>query len=114
MDEVPYPPLLGVVAAQLNASPSSRERRLYRCFTAGLSDAQCRALDGVLELREGNKQSLLTWLRQPPGAANPRNLLAYIERLRALRAIGLPLALGRDVHQNHLFSEVITMEIVGE
>jgi hypothetical protein len=46
-------------------------------------------------------------------AANPHNLLAHIEWLRALRAIGLPLALGRDVHQNHLFSEVITMEIVG-
>lgn len=50
----------------------------------------------------GKQKSLLTWLRQPPGAANPRNLLAHIERLRALRAIGLPLALGRDVHQNHL------------
>ena len=45
---------------------------------------------------------MLTWLRQAPGAANPRNILEHIERLEAIRSIALPEELGRNIHQNHL------------
>jgi hypothetical protein len=45
---------------------------------------------------------MLAWLRQAPGAANPRNILAHIERLKAIRSIALPAEVGRNIHQNHL------------
>jgi hypothetical protein len=44
----------------------------------------------------------LAWLRQPAGAPSARNLLAHLERLQALREVGLAVEIGRTVHQNHL------------
>jgi hypothetical protein len=63
---------------------------------------QRTALDDVLSARSDTKQSMLAWLRQAPGAANPRNILAHIERLKAIRSIALPAEVGRNIHQNHL------------
>ena len=45
---------------------------------------------------------MLTWLRQAPGAANPRNILEHIERLKAIRSVALPQEFASNVHQNHL------------
>jgi hypothetical protein len=45
---------------------------------------------------------VLAWLPQPDGAPSARNLLGHLERLQALRQVGLPVEIGRTVHQNHL------------
>jgi hypothetical protein len=44
------------------------QRRLYKRLTAPLSEGQKQQLETVLNLREGTRQTLLAWLRQPAGA----------------------------------------------
>lgn len=77
-------------------------RLVYEALTAPLSEYHRRALDDMLVVREGTKASRLTWLRQPPGAPNAKHVLAHIERLKAIRDLGLPDGLERAVHQNRL------------
>jgi TnpA family transposase len=78
------------------------QRRLYRQLTAPLSEDQKNKVEALLNVREGSRQTVLAWLRQPAGAPSARNLLAHLERLQALRQVGLPIEIGRTVHQNHL------------
>jgi hypothetical protein len=77
------------------------QRRLYRQLTIPLSEDQKNKVEALLNVREGGRQTVLAWLRQPAGAPSARNLLAHFERLQALRQIGLPIEIG-TVHQNHL------------
>src|SRR5215469_2058994 len=65
------------------------QRRLYKRLTALLSNDQRDQLDALLSLRDGSKLTGLAWLRQPAGAPSARNLLAHVEKLQALRKIGL-------------------------
>jgi TnpA family transposase len=95
-------PGLPVVERMCAEVVSRAQRRLYRRLTALLSNDQRDKLDALLSLRDGSKQTTLAWLRQPVGAPSARNLLAHIERLQALRRIGLSTETGRNVHQNHL------------
>jgi hypothetical protein len=95
-------PPLSVIERLCAEAITRAERRLYRKLTSGLDDFQRTALDNVLGTRLNTKQSMLAWLRQAPGAANPRNILEHIERLKAIRSIALPEELGRNIHQNHL------------
>ena len=78
------------------------QRRLYRALTAPLSETQKGKIEALLNLRGGTRQTVLAWLRQPAGAPSARNLLDHVARLQALRQIGLPAELGRNLHQNHL------------
>ncbi|MBV8216153.1 MAG: DUF4158 domain-containing protein, partial [Verrucomicrobia bacterium] len=78
------------------------QRRLYRRLTASLGSGQRDKLEALLQLREGTRQTVLAWLRQPAGTPSPRNLLDHIARLQALRQIGVSDEIGRVVHQNHL------------
>jgi len=88
---------------RLCAEVSTRaQRQVYRLLTDPLSPQQRKALDCLLLLREGRRISTLTWIRQSPGAPSAKTVLAHIERLPAIRAIALPIDLGRDVHQNRL------------
>jgi len=95
-------PPLSVIERLCAEAMTRAERRLYRKLTSDLDDFQRTALDNILGTRLNTKQSMLAWLRQAPGAANPRNILEHIERLKALRSIALPEELGRNIHQNHL------------
>jgi hypothetical protein len=78
------------------------QRRLYRRLTTSLSEDQKNKVEALLNVREGSRQTVLAWLRQPAGAPSARNLLAHLERLQALREVGLAVEIGRTVHQNHL------------
>lgn len=78
------------------------ERRLYRQLTTPLSEDQKNKIEALLNVREASRQTVLAWLRQPAGAPSARNLLAHLERLQALRQVGLPDEIGRTIHQNHL------------
>ena len=44
----------------------------------------------------------LVWLRQPPGPPRPKHILVHLERLKAIRELGLPESLDHTVHQNRL------------
>ena len=95
-------PSLPVVERLCAEVVSRAQRRLYRRLIALLSNDQKDKLDGLLGSRDGSKQTSLAWLRQPLGAPSARNLLAHVERLHALRNIGLSTETNRNVHQNSL------------
>ncbi|HXZ46156.1 MAG TPA: Tn3 family transposase [Pseudolabrys sp.] len=77
-------------------------RRIYSALNEQLSPRHRIALDGLLKLRPGGKITMLAWLRQSPAAPNPKHMLEHLERLAALRALGLPDGIERQVHQNRL------------
>jgi hypothetical protein len=73
------------------------QRQIHQLLVAPLSPQQRDAIDKVLELREGSSASTLAWLRQSPGKPSAKSVLAHIERLTAIRDLGLPPDIGRDV-----------------
>jgi Domain of unknown function (DUF4158) len=77
-------------------------RLFYRRLTEGLDADQRRRVDHLLLPREETRTLLLTWLRQPPGEAKARNILTHLDRLQAMRSLGLPADLERAVHQSRL------------
>ena len=76
--------------------------RIFASLTEQITDDQRRELDKLLAMRPEGKISILTWLREPPGAPNANNLLEHIERLKMMEAINLPTDVGRNVHQNRM------------
>ncbi len=78
------------------------QRRVFALLTEDLSPEQRAKLDQLLEQREGSPYSTLAWLRMPPGAPTPRAVLGHIERLTAIRDLGLSLEAGQKLHQNRL------------
>jgi TnpA family transposase len=77
-------------------------RQLYEELTSSLSEQHRQALDGLLAPREGAKESALIWLRQAPGPPNPKHMTAHLERLKTVRALGMPDGLEHVIHQNRL------------
>lgn len=78
------------------------QRKVYSILTADLSVEQRGRLDALLELRPGSSYSTLSWLRLPAGAPTAKVVLAHIERLRAIRDLGLSPEISHRVHQNRL------------
>lgn len=94
-------PPIAVIERLCGEVRSRAHRQLWRTLTNGLTDCQCAALDGLLEIRSGGGQSTLAWLRQTAYAATPGNFPKLIERLRIVRAIGIELERATRIHQNH-------------
>ena len=60
------------------------------------------ALDALLALADGSQFSRLSWLREPPGAPRARHILAHLDRLKAVRLIGIPAGTGNALHSGRL------------
>lgn len=73
-----------------------------RQLTLGLTPVQCSALDGLLEVPGGERLTRLAWLRQSRSKASPVSILALLDRLEAIRALGLREGLASQVHPNRL------------
>ena len=78
------------------------ERRALRHLADGLSRDQARRLDALCDLAPGTHRTFLAWLRQPSGAASPRNFQLIAARLAHLRAIGLPSEWARRIPERRL------------
>jgi TnpA family transposase len=78
------------------------QRKVFSLLTGDLSVEQRGRLDELLELRPGSSYSRLSWLRMPAGAPTAKAVLAHIERLRAVRDLGLSPEISQRVHQNRL------------
>ena len=63
------------------------ERITHRALTVDLTAAQSAALDGLLGSSGGH--SRMAWLRQASSSRASRNLPGLIERVRAVRALGV-------------------------
>ncbi len=91
------------VIERLCAEAATRaQRKAFGLLTEGLDADRRTNLDQLLELKEGSSYSVLAWLRSPPGPPTARAILAHIERLQAIRQIGLSPETGLRVHQNRL------------
>jgi len=78
------------------------QRQVSQRLTVGLTPADRTRLDALLAVAPERRQTPLAWLRQPPGKPSPPTILALIERLTSIRALGLDHTLARRVHQNRL------------
>ena len=95
-------PALGTLERLCAEVHTRAQRRIFKLLTAPLSEAQKTSLDGLLNVHKGGPISMLTWLRQPPGKPSAKMITAHLNRLQALRDIGLPADLGRDVNADRL------------
>ena len=95
-------PALGTIERLCAETYTRAQRRIFKLLTAPLSDAHKVSLDGLLNIHKGGPITTLTWLRQPPGKPSAKMITAHMERLQALRDIGLPADLGRNVNADRL------------
>ncbi|HAT3704387.1 TPA: Tn3 family transposase, partial [Klebsiella oxytoca] len=77
------------------------DKAVYTTLNAHLGITHKSALDALLVTTE-KQISRLTWLLQPPGKINGKNVLQHIDRLNAIEALALPEGVERTVHQNRL------------
>jgi hypothetical protein len=77
-------------------------RRIYKILTSSLTKHHRYILDKLLVMREGSKDSVLIWLRQPPGPPKPKHILIHLERLKVLNELNLPEGVESAVHQSRL------------
>lgn len=77
-------------------------RRMHAHLIEPVSAASRAALDDLLVVADGAQLSRLSWLRQPPGTPRARHILAHLERLKTVRAIGIPTETGHAVHSGRL------------
>jgi TnpA family transposase len=85
-------PDLAVVERLVAAALGRADRRVLAQINKHLNGYQRRVLDGWLVPEPDARQSRFSWIRQPVGRPCPANLLAIIERLRAIRELGLAVA----------------------
>lgn len=77
-------------------------QRAYEALTCQLNEAQREALDVLLQSQDQTRQTRLGWIRESVGLPTPAQILKRLDRLRALRSIGIPSDWAREVHQNRL------------
>jgi TnpA family transposase len=85
-------PDLIVIERLVAAALGRADRRVLAQINGHLSEHQRRVLDGWLVPEPEKRQSRFSCIRQPVGRPCPANLLAIIERLRAIRELGLAVA----------------------
>jgi len=101
------PPAQGRLRRLVRAALRAYEERLVADIAAQLSPATCAALDALIQTdadeREGDQvplfplRSELASLKEDAGAVKVETVREEIEKLRQLRALGLPEGLFRDV-----------------
>ncbi|KQO56327.1 hypothetical protein BSZ14_12650 [Sphingomonas sp. Sph1(2015)] len=93
--------LLPAVSTIERAGIAGRARARKRAaaeMTQSLGGEQLAALDALLEVDEVSGMVVLTWLKTIPIVAKSDNLRGVLDRLRAVRALKLPTAIGDTVH----------------
>jgi TnpA family transposase len=95
-------PRISVIERIASQAATRADRLLFEQLSGPLTPEHRHALNQLLELRAGAAYSTLAWLRMPPGAPSARSVLRHMERLKAIRVLGLPPNLDRHVYRNRL------------
>src|SRR6185437_8794539 len=82
-------PTPGVLGRVLHEARARAERVVHRAMTAGMDPARLAALDDLLTVAPDAGVSRLAWLRGASRSPAARNLAGLVERLRAVRALGV-------------------------
>jgi hypothetical protein len=92
-------PALGVIERVCSEAITRANRRIYATLSDNLSPAHRLSLDALLKPRADKTITTMAWLRQSPAASTARHILTHIDRLKDLRAVGLPDELEGAVHR---------------
>ena len=91
---LPKPAVLDLVVRQARFRA---ERIMIQALTGGLDHARRAALDRLLEPMPDTSISLLAWLRTASASPSARNMAAMVERLQAVRRLGIGRAFAKLV-----------------
>ncbi len=94
-------PAMSVIDRACAEALARASRRTCTALVASLSERHRQLVDGLLQMRPDSNLTWLTWLRQSPPKPTARCMLEHIERLKTLRALGLPHGTGK-VQQSRL------------
>lgn len=94
-------PGIDVVERTCAEAMTQGDKAVYATLNMHLGISHKSAIDTLLVTTE-KQISRLTWLLQPPGKINGKNVLQHIDRLNAIEALALPEGVERTVHQNRL------------
>jgi hypothetical protein len=94
-------PAIDVVERTCAEAMAGGDKIVFQTLNAPLTPAHRVALDRLLESSD-NQPSRLTWLQQPPGKINGKNVLQHLERLNSIESLALPEGIDRAIHQNRL------------
>lgn len=78
------------------------DRQIFKAMAKCLSDKQRKSLDGLLAIKLSSTVTVMAWLKQSPGATNPKHMLEHLERLKILQSLELHEGIEREIHQNRL------------
>jgi TnpA family transposase len=95
-------PSLNVIEQICAEAITLANRAIYADLTNGLTTEHKYKLDALLQIKDGTKLSLLSWLRQSPSKPNSVHMNRHIDRLRIFLDVDLPSGIERSVHQNRL------------
>ncbi|MCU7850031.1 MAG: DUF4158 domain-containing protein, partial [Candidatus Thiodiazotropha sp. (ex Lucinoma kastoroae)] len=95
-------PTIDVIERVCSEALTRGTRQVHEALIAPLMNYHRSALDGLLMIREGSKDSGLIWLRQPPGPPKSKHILIHLARLNTIRDLSLPDGLEHTTHQNRL------------
>jgi len=82
-------PAPGVLERVVHQARTRAERIAHRALTADMAPARLAALDDLLTVPPGTGMSRLAWMRGASRSPAARNLSGLVERLRAVRALGV-------------------------
>lgn len=94
-------PSIDVLDRTCSEAIAAGEKVVFSILNAHLIPEHKVALDNLLTSSD-NRISRLSWLLQPPGKINGKNVLQHIERLNCILELSLPEGIGRSIHQNRL------------
>lgn len=81
------------------AARARARRRAYRHLAEGLDEATLGRLNALITIRVGEDRTPLAWLREGSEVPTQKNLVGLIERLQAVRALGIGADRERRIHQ---------------
>lgn len=94
-------PSIDIVERTCAEAMTLGDKAVYTTLNTHLSATHKSAFDALLVTTE-KQISRLTWLLQPPGKINGKNVLQHIDCLNAIEALVLPEGVDRTLHQNRL------------
>jgi hypothetical protein len=84
------------------AGRARARKRAADALLDGLTGEQLAALDNLLVVNPSSGLTTVAWLKTIPGAPKADHVRDLVDKLRAVRAIGIDRSVGGRIHESHL------------